>query len=728
MFKKNISSPKKRLFVISIKNIKLISYHLILIFLLSLTATGKNFDTEKAMEKYEKHMQKRYVEPVKKQIKVLEKTIEGWEGLRFRLNIFREACYKLYDPTVTPFNVTNAKSGNPQSFTASTSPGSRPGDYTIHVQDIAKADKISSKASKKDTKFKGSVFTIKSKDQEVKIDFSKGGTLRELYNIMEKAMNKIFSVSIAEVDDESEILLISGLKTGEKNKLALIGDKSFFREIGFIRPPKLKKKQHKLSDLKKRVLQGNYTIKNEELTIDTESRISVTLKKPVKLTKTTILEAEIQIRKKIVFKEAKKKKPPIGHIEKVEVGRIKLFGESLIADLEEDKKKRKPQNKKKKLSQTIDLLGINDKSIVTNSLPENAVIWKKIKLEVGKELKSLALAKKLLFNNEYKDKTFSIRKVKLYDPFADNLREDYNYIDRAQDARFLFNGVEIKRDKNEVEKLIRGVVLKLLAPSNQPSSLKIERDIEKTIAVLQKFVDEYNNVMLFIKNVRELIPEKSLEEMIKDEELFDRKTFEEKEYAKLSGELFKGLMRREFLIRSMKNKIRQGMVLTPYPRTEKREIKFLFQIGIKSPNISKGSQIDRENLKTGYLYVDKKILEKKLETNYEDIKHLFAHAKKGSIEKNNGIAVNQVKLLDSYAKKSVRDDKGNARLGAIESILNTRNRSLTQVKRKLDREVSRADKKIAKFRQQVRTAENARKEGERRKEQFKNTFMNQRER
>jgi len=694
-------------------------------------AFGEKLNSDDMLNKYKEKLKMRYEDPITLDIKLSKKELEGWNGLKARLKVFREACKTLYDPIVSPFNKTITNSSNPESFSATSKSGSKSGNYSIQVLQIAKKDKIASNPIKKDKKLKGGIFTIKSGGDVLKIDFSKGGTLEDLNNIFDKLKTKLVTSSVTMIDTENEMLILEVNNEGLKNKLTLDGDKNLLREIGFLKSPNKKlltEKHYKLKDLKKHVFNGNYSIENEVLVINEKSKIAVTLPNPVSITKTSILESEIKLDKVIKKKDEititnktknnNNKKTPIGTIDEVKVGRIKLFGEPLISEINGEKqpetKKEDDKNKIKSDDQFIVILKENNEEIFKIKLEDTKGSWQKLKIEIGKDLKDLSIAHKLLFQNDSIDKLLSIKKLNLFDPAKKTSNENYNYITEAQDAKFLLNGVQITRDKNLIDDAIRGITLTLKSPSNKQETLNVTNDYDKIVEDIQKFIDEYNNAMLYLKNVTDFTPKKKLDEILKEEEQFERKSFEEKQFAKLSGDFFKGTMNRDFTARTLKVRLRQYIASTPYSMNIKKAIKFLIQIGIKNPDHVNES-VDNENLKAGYLYVDKKVLKDKLETHFDEVKDLFAHTEEGSIIKNNGIAVKLVELIDAYIKRTIRNKDKSSTKGICQIKIEGLESKIKFLDKRFDRAADGNKKRLALFVRKIKRMEEAEEKGKRMK-------------
>ncbi len=703
---------------------------LILLFSFSIYAV-KEIDIDKQIDKYRNVLKSRYEDPIVLNSKLSEKEKKSWKGLKNRLILLREASKNLYDPTVSAFNTTKTESTNSESFTATSTQGSKEGNHSIKVIQLARADKIASKPFSPTKKFKGISFVIKSGDKTFKVDFTKGGTLLDLADAFNKPKNKVAKARTTKVDQDNEMLVISGMKKGSKNRIELIGNQKFFKKLGFI-DRKIKKQKdriYKFNGLYRDVLKGNYAIDKNILIVYPNSHIILTSPRPIRITRNSYLEVNTkidkvdkkEIKKRVYDKKDKKKdtkeklKHKIGSIEEVKVGRIKLYGEPLIGEIKKIKDKKKTEKTTDKQDQKEEIpiqymavLNDNNKEFIKKDIPK-VKKWTTIKTRLDNT--SIKKFNKFAIVNTLSDQNIYFKQIKIYNPSKS--KKGYNYISEAQDARLLYNGVEVTRDKNNIDDLIRGITISLKSPSRVEEELKITWDYDKIVEQLQKFVDEYNNVMLYLKNTTFYKLRQTLIEFEKEEEKIDRMSYEEKQFNELSGKTFIGTMNNDFSAKNLRIKLRREITSTPYKRYEQKNIKFIFQIGFKNPD-REGGREDSENLKAGYIYLDKKIIKHKLKTNFDNIKALFAHAKVGSLIKNNGIAVNMVTLINHYAKKSVRAKDGSLRIGIIEIKIKAVENRIKQLKRKFEVIKKRNMDKIIRLKAQLEKAENARIDGEER--------------
>jgi flagellar capping protein FliD len=73
-----------------------------------------------------------------------------------------------------------AESSDKDSFTATANRKAQRGRRRVQVLQLATPHTLLSDSLPKDKRFSGSVFTVKMDKKEVRIDFSDGGTLKEL--------------------------------------------------------------------------------------------------------------------------------------------------------------------------------------------------------------------------------------------------------------------------------------------------------------------------------------------------------------------------------------------------------------------------------------------------------------------------------------------------------------------------------------------------------------------
>ena len=277
-----------------------VSIFFVVPFLLFSNTDYRNVDWDERLEEYEKKELSRRVHPIELRIRLSEKRLEAWTGLAMRLKIFRDQSYLLYDPTRSPFSERVSRSSHPESFTVTSDRSALSGEYSFEVLQTAKKDRIGTKAFPKEKTFSGASFQVQSGEETVDVDFSKGGNLRELYEVMYHIPNKPFDITLIPVMGEEEMLLISAKKSGVKNRLLLSGDSGFFREIGFLSQDSEETEQSwGWKDLDPQVFQGDYSIhSNGILTLKKQSRLGIRFPKTLPLTPSMLVELRFRSQKR----------------------------------------------------------------------------------------------------------------------------------------------------------------------------------------------------------------------------------------------------------------------------------------------------------------------------------------------------------------------------------------------------------------------------------------------
>lgn len=68
-------------------------------------------------------------------------------------------------------------------------------------------------------------------------------------------------------------------------------------------------------------------------------------------------------------------------------------------------------------------------------------------------------------------------------------------IQRASDAKFSYNGIQVSRPSNVVDDVVTGVTLELIGESENPINVSISRDNEAIIDEIKAFVESYNTLI-----------------------------------------------------------------------------------------------------------------------------------------------------------------------------------------------------------------------------------------
>ena len=793
-----------------------------------------NDELDKKLVEYEKEQRSRRLDPIELRIKVEEKKLGGWLGLRERLIIYREASRLLYNPTTSGFQKTLVRSSNEGAFIGLSKQGSQVGEHKIEVLQLAKKEKLSSRFFEEEERIRGGQFKIGVGGEWKDINFG-GGVLKDLYELLDKIREKPFSVSLSKLRAGVEVLMIEGKRTGKANEIYVKGDRGYLKELGFVVEESgyLREEVDSINfrRVKKQIFKGNYETKGDKLWLMGGSEFLMELEEPVIVDKGVFLDMKVGYREKEVLEEGKEgmeeegveedmesvekliwgdekieiegveveESPLIGDFKEEEVGEGKEEGkeegeeEGKEEGEEEGKEEGKELKKEKiyiqfmtkegKMSSEVgidvissdvisseegkdtkgkDTKGKDTKGKDTKGKDTNRSESKKISLwEVflkeamdrerddrkdknGGEKKGLKRIQidKILIVNGFSDREYGIEGFNFYkeNEVLGKNRGGYslNIIEEAKDAKILFNGILIERGVNEIEGVMRGVTLSLKARTEKEEALEVKNNYIAMIDQVEDFIDEYNNVMLYIKNLMSRkwksdrrgflkgdfrTSRRDLKDIEEEEKEYREKNDEDRKYAKLSGEIFQGYITEDLNLRILKEKLREKMVLSPYSEERRKEkrIKFLKQLGIDSPRVNDGF-LDRETLLGGYLTLDKEELMRELEKDFEGVKEIFSLMSFGIEEGDRGIAVGVVEFINNYVNRVVRDRVGVSRLGIIEYKKQEIENKIKRLSRDYEEEDEKVKLTVKKFKTDIEKIKRVRVRGEMERNRFENMF------
>ena len=778
-----------------------------------------NDELDKKLVEYEKEQRSRRLDPIELRIKLEEKKLGGWLGLRERLMIYREASRLLYNPTRSAFQKTLVRSSNEGAFIGLSKQGSEVGEHKIEVLELAKKDKLSSRFFDEEERIRGGQFRIGVGGEWKDINFG-GGVLKDLYGLLDQIREKPFSVSLSKVRAGVEVLVIEGKKTGKANEIYMEGDRGYLEELGFVVGGSgfLREEVDSINfrRVKKQIFKGNYETEGEKLWLKGGTEFLMELEEPVIVEKGVFLDMKVGYREKEVLEggeeggkegmdegmeeegeeDMESEEKLIWGDEKLRIEGVEVEESPLIGDFKEEeeleekdeegmeeemeegeglkglKKKEKIyiqfMTKEGKMSSEVGievLSGVisEDGEVKEGKSTDRSESQKKISLwEVflkeamdrdredrngkdrnGGEKKGLSRIQieKVLIVNGFLDREYGIEGFNFYkeNEVLGKNRGGYslNIIEEAKDSKILFNGILIERGDNEIEGVMRGVTLSLKARTEKEEALEVKSNYVAMIQQVEDFIDEYNNVMLYIKNLMSRkwksdrrgflkgnfrTSRRDLKDIEEEEEDYREKNEEERKYAKLSGEIFQGYITEDLNLRILKGKLREMMVLSPYSEERRKEkrIKFLKQLGVDSPGVNDGF-LDREALLGGYLALDKEELRRGLEKDFEGVKEIFSLMSYGK-GGDRGVAVGIVDFINNYVDRVVRDRGGVSRLGIIEYKKQEIENKIKRFSRDYEEEDEKVKLTVKKFKTDIEKIKRVRARGEMERNRFENMF------
>ena len=229
-----------------------------------------------------------------------------------------------------------------------------------------------------------------------------------------------------------------------------------------------------------------------------------------------------------------------------------------------------------------------------------------------------------------------IRNIRLFDRTARGEYRPVSPLETAGDAVLEMDGVEVVREKNEIDDLIPGVTLNLMSAADKPVSLAIERDRELIKDSVINFIGTYNRLLTQVD-----ILTRRDEAVIEDAQFLSEEE-REKAYSYL------GLFQGSVTLMQLKSTL-QRMMMNSYPTTGGREMALLAQIGIATDasGTARTGALDKTRLR-GYLEMNENKFDQALAAHATWVRELFGSDKDKDLIIDTGVAFSLDTYLRSY--------------------------------------------------------------------------------
>ena len=416
---------------------------------------------------------------------------------------------------------------------------------------------------------------------EVKLNF-KGGTIKDLYKLLENVPEKFYTVSLVRADSENYVLSLRANYSGKKNKIVFTDQNNVLQVLGI--PKEKKKPSETFLNAKEKLDRKklNFNLSQAKPFERGSFKNSIyKVYRPFYLDKKLIIKPESAF----IFFLSKKYKylSKINFqldFQKIKKSENSFFEVGYVYNSEDGKKKVYRQKQKVMNVFSIPVSLKKNQSIegilIGNSL-ENNLVFRSVSIE------------------------------KKHFPIVSAEKVNLKIIQEAKDVILKLNGIEINRDKNEeIIDIFDGVSLNLLKTSDEKEiKLSIDANLEEEIKLLEDFVDAYNKLLEYIKQATKTEKIENITQR-NDNTPIDSGYWD----IKSRSGILAGDMTVLQLLRGL-----ERFLVSVYPG----KIKILSEIGISTGKI--GSQ--NTNL-LGSLSIEKDILIQELTNSPQEVKDLFA--------------------------------------------------------------------------------------------------------
>jgi flagellar hook-associated protein 2 len=562
----------------------------------------------------------------------------AWQDVTRRLSGLRDSARALFS-FQNPFTEKVAQSSDANILTATAKRDAVEESKRITVKQVATADRFLSQSLPKDFTVPAGeyVFTIGGK--EVRFTF-KGGSLKEFADALIRRGGDLLTASVVSDTKSTQVLLVEAKKTGANNRLVFNGKSADLalkagiieRSANAVRQLALTQKG--ITAWAKALTPDMYALQNGTLTLNPGSEMRIAVDPSVQLNANMVLELSVKteaLKEPAPEQQAQYPGPAIPETGSVEFEGITVQSSKMRAPTPEIAPAKPPE----KVSDMQVLFMEGGGKLIPLPQITDSADFQKIQIPVG-ELSSALDWIDLRNRNTYRK--VSIKDISLYDKTQRGEYTPKNPLSQAADAVISMDGIEVKRDSNQIDDLVPGVTLNLHASGASPVEMKVGRDVEGIKNVIVGFIGSYDRVITDMDVLTR-----------RDESVITDAAFLSDDEKKKAADNL-GLLFGDLSLQQLKDAM-QRVMMNAYPTSRGRDLAMLAQIGIatdvRKPGTSTG--VDLSKLR-GYLELDEPKFDDAIRQNAEAVKELFGNDTNGDLVVNAGVAYSLDALLRPYVQ------------------------------------------------------------------------------
>ncbi len=511
-----------------------------------------------------------------------------------------------------PFATKSVSSSVEGAITGEASRAAKSGERPLEILELAAKHQLSGVEVDSDIKLPEGSFTIYSGKAKETIQFG-GGNLSELTNQIRNLAGSIAQATVIKVDKDSSIVTVTAVKTGKSNELQFSDPNGILKLAGIVgeNQPTGEEVVTTLNfNLETASPWEETRFKNTKDPNFKISKIELPAAAPTEAAKETALVVKPDT---AFFLETEPKEIQArSHLEWEVIGEVPSSWELGIVFEKEGNTR-------------------------TRVLPVTAKDGKYI-LAISDFAEGKNLSKVILSNASAAD--IQIKSVKLVSPPKPGTAEPLKVLQEAKDAKFKIDGVEITRESNEaIADVLEGISFNIHKVTTEPVTLKINVDNQKGMTLIKEWVEAYNQLMKFSKEVTTVD---------KDGKISDKKAGDDSKELDISKEFWdnkvkSGILTGENsvlrLIAGMKT-----IANSYYPATKDGGFRVLTDIGISTGAI--GS--NWEKIQEGLLIIEEQRLVQVLSENPDAVRELFASDTNNDAKMEDGVGVRLLENLKPY--------------------------------------------------------------------------------
>lgn len=584
-----------------------------------------------------------------------------------------------------PFDKKISVSSDENAFSASVTKAAEIGEYKLEILKKASSHKIAGKPLEKNFKIAAGEYFIKVGKDKYKITFS-GGTVEKFAREIKEDSGQMLRATVTWNTPSTQVLILEAKNTGAKNHISFEDEKTraLFKKMDFFNDVNAYQKNFDFTESNVKNANtggGPRLINTDTLLVKKNESFKLILPEKIPYRDNLIMEIDFKINEQDPEKIEEKTPtgPNFGKYGNIDIFDITIEGENPRITIPPYEKPPKP----KIIEDDHYLEIVTDRRTIKLDELDVSGNNKTLKFDLNNIINSNETVEALIFKNNNTYKTLEASNIKIYDDSTLAGVKFKKEISRPDDAILKMDGIEVRRDTNSIDDLIKGMTLYIFDKTRREESLKIDRNYEEIVGTVTEFLGEYKEYLT-------LLNEETSTEMNDDDER-----------GKFSG---------DYSLLTLVSKLRTIM-MNPYPTSYGDELSMLAQIGV-STNVSR--DFDASKLK-GILEVDEKTFLDKMEKYPQGVKELFGYDSDEDFIIDTGIAFEVNRLLAAYTMKN----QGVFDLRSVnyDRMIEQKGKDIEKYKEKMDKEEQDLKEKFYKM-------EKAAKELEDNTKKFDNLYKN----
>ncbi|MCG6147818.1 flagellar hook protein FliD [Leptospira levettii] len=499
-----------------------------------------------------------------------------------------------------PFATKSVSSSVEGVITGEASRAAKSGNRALEIIEMASKHQLSGVEIDTDIRLPEGSFTVYSGKSKETVTFP-GGGLSDLTSAIKNMAGSLVETSVIKIDKDSSIITLTSVKTGKKNELQFSDPNGILKLAGLVG-------------------------ENKAASEDTKQLLSLDGTKAKVWDLSKFKKSELETEKIAQTEEGIFLKPDTAYTIPIAVTEIKERAYLEVEVIGE--------------APAVMEMGMSfekEGSVRNKFLPINKTEFKYI-FQVGDFASDKNLTGIIVSNSA--TTPIQIKSVTLVTPQAPGTAEPLKVLQEAKDLKIKIDGVEITRETNDgIADVLEGISFNVHKVTEEPVTLKIHVDHAKGSALIKEWVDAYNDLMKFSKEVT------SVE---KNGKISDKKESDDSKAADISRDFWdnkskSGLLAGENsilrLIASLKTTANSY-----YPATKENGFRVLTDIGISTGAV--GS--NWEKIQDGLLQIDQEKLIAVLSENPDGVRDLFASDPNNDAKMEEGVGIRLLEILKPY--------------------------------------------------------------------------------